>query len=106
MTPGKIIQVTTNRRLISYSHGWMIQRLVENAKTKDGSLKDPYWTEDSPAYPATMAKGLRMVVERHFTDLPDTDMENLSNQLTDALSVLSAWKVWCESAQDKIEEEL
>lgn len=99
----KVIQITPERRLKSYRYGWELQQLVtpENP-TKTNPNCEPQWKEDSPAYPGTLAQGLSDAVYRVFRDNPDTDLSQLTDDLTKALRALDNIKMVSLEKADKL----
>ena len=65
-----------NRRLVSDRFGWTIQQVHVPAKGRYAG--EDVWLEDRPAYPATLERGLEMLLERIIKEAPDTDIEGLA----------------------------
>lgn len=79
-----IIQVTPNRRLVSYAYGWKIERKHFNKKKKKA-----VWKLDVAPYPATLSHGLRMIFESELMDKPDEfTLEELRQEIENTLKVI------------------
>lgn len=74
------------RRLISYAYGWKIE--IQKAKKEGGEL---YWTEDSPAWPASLEQACQMVCERELKDMPDIPIGDLKQSLQTAAGLVSKY---------------
>ena len=59
-----------DRRMVSDRFGWKIE--IRHVPTKGAHAGEDVWMEDRPAYPATLPRGLEMVLERMIKDAPDT----------------------------------
>jgi hypothetical protein len=105
-TEGKIILVTPTRRLITYPYGWKVERLyTPEEPTKKNPDMTPYWKEDAPAWPGTLAQGLYMAAERHIRENGDTDLPGLMEQVREAEKSLQGLKVECINAAKGLEDE-
>ena len=71
------------RRIVSYTYGWKIE--IEKTKEKSG---ERYWSEDRPAWPASLAQALEMVCERELKDSPDITIHQLPDALRTAYSAV------------------
>ena len=67
------------RRLVSYTYGWMIQKLH---KSRSGNIR---WREDPPAYPSTLAQACQMLAERILKESGDTTPSGMVRELQAAV---------------------
>lgn len=86
-----IIQISPNRRLSRYAYGWKIEKRM--VREEDDRV---YWTEDRPAYPATLAAALRSCLERELAEGGDADIAEVPERLQQALK---AWRSALKQAE-------
>jgi len=78
-----IVQVGPDRRLRSYRYGWIIERRQKNEKTGED-----YWSDDSPAFPASLAQAFETVLERVLVESGDCDISEVPAKLQAAYRAL------------------
>jgi hypothetical protein len=84
-----VIQVTENRRIVSYAYGWRLEILrIPEKSSKNNPNMEPSWVEDRPAYPATLSHGLSMLLERLFAEEGNMDLSEVPKRIEEALTAL------------------
>lgn len=74
------------RRMVFHQYGWRIE--IQKTSEKGKSEGQIYWMEDRPAYPATLAHGLEMLLERTLTDGESIDIKDFPDAIRKALKTL------------------
>jgi hypothetical protein len=82
-----------DRRMVSDRFGWKIEK--SHVPKKGAHAGETVWAEDRPAYPATLTRGLELLLERILKEAPDTDIGGLvqtirsaRKELLDSISVV------------------
>jgi hypothetical protein len=84
-----VIQVTDDRRIISYPYGWRLEKLhIPEEPTKNDPNCEGVWLEDRPAYPANLSHAFSMLLERLFAEKGDLGIGEVPKRLTEALRAL------------------